>query len=452
MADRFPLIVNAVSKKIEEIVSGDNLELTGNGIVISGDLGAGKYLYSDGSTVFWNSPGDVYLTQTQTLTNKTIESSIISGSSNTITNIPNSALVNSGISVNGVTIPLGGSVSTPDNNTTYTISAQDGVAATEKIIRLADNAGVNAEVTLAVGPPASIPAGQKAVNLSIDRTGNLVTLSATAEDDDTITTLQAATGGTAQTGAMVIAASGSSTVSQDAATRTITIDSSYVDTITRLRATTGQVFSSGDFTFLATGASTVTQGVDGNGDATITVDSTDTITSIKGGSTGVATTGTVTFLGGTNVTVSQSGTDVTIDSVDTNTVTRLATGSNSVQAGDFLFTSSGATNITQSTNAGVTTIEISSTNTDTGASLTAGSGLTLTGGTEYSIKNAANLTGNTLVKWDSGNSQLADSIITDDGSAVTIGGDLVVQGTQTVLETTVLQVADNEIERIKKSK
>ena len=446
MADRFPLIVNAVSKKIEEIVSGDNLELTGNGIVISGDLGAGKYLYSDGSTVFWNSPGDVYLTQTQTLTNKTIESSIISGSSNTITNIPNSALVNSGISVNGVTIPLGGSVSTPDNNTTYTISAQDGVAATEKIIRLADNAGVNAEVTLAVGPPASIPAGQKAVNLSIDRTGNLVTLSATAEDDDTITTLQAATGGTAQTGAMVIAASGSSTVSQDAATRTITIDSSYVDTITRLRATTGQVFSSGDFTFLATGASTVTQGVDGNGDATITVDSTDTITSIKGGSTGIATTGNVTFLGGTNVTVSQSGTDVTIDSVDTNTVTRLASGSNSVQAGDFLFTSSGATNITQSTNAGVTTIEISSTNTDTGASLTAGSGLTLTGGTEYSIKNAANLTGNTLVKWDSGNSQLADSIITDDGSAVTIGGDLVVQGTQTVLETTVLQVADNEIE------
>ena len=428
-------------QKIEEIV---RIELTGNGIVISGDLGAGKYLYSDGSTVFWNSPGDVYLTQTQTLTNKTIESSIISGSSNTITNIPNSALVNSGISVNGVTIPLGGSVSTPDNNTTYTISAQDGVAATEKIIRLADNAGVNGSYSCS-RPPASIPAGQKAVNLSIDRTGNLVTLSATAEDDDTITTLQAATGGTAQTGAMVIAASGSSLfhkmLQPNYYNRFLLCGYDY-----RLRATTGQVFSSGDFTFLATGASTVTQGVDGNGDATITVDSTDTITSIKGGSTGIATTGNVTFLGGTNVTVSQSGTDVTIDSVDTNTVPRLASGSNSVQAGDFLFTSSGATNITQSTNAGVTTIEISSTNTDTGASLTAGSGLTLTGGTEYSIKNAANLTGNTLVKWDSGNSQLADSIITDDGSAVTIGGDLVVQGTQTVLETTVLQVADNEIE------
>ena len=33
MADRFPLIVNAVSQKIEELVSGDNLDLTGNNIV-----------------------------------------------------------------------------------------------------------------------------------------------------------------------------------------------------------------------------------------------------------------------------------------------------------------------------------------------------------------------------------------------------------------------------------
>ena len=64
MADRFPLIVNAISKKIEEIVAGDNLELTGNGIVVGGDTGAGKYLSSDGTTVFWGAPGDVYLTQT----------------------------------------------------------------------------------------------------------------------------------------------------------------------------------------------------------------------------------------------------------------------------------------------------------------------------------------------------------------------------------------------------
>ena len=72
MADRFPLIVNAVSQKIEELISGDNLELTGNNIVISGDTGSGKYLTSDGTVVSWGTPGDVYLTLSQTLTNKTV--------------------------------------------------------------------------------------------------------------------------------------------------------------------------------------------------------------------------------------------------------------------------------------------------------------------------------------------------------------------------------------------
>ena len=44
MANRFPLIVNEVSKKIEELVSGDNLDLSGNNIIISSDTGSGKYL------------------------------------------------------------------------------------------------------------------------------------------------------------------------------------------------------------------------------------------------------------------------------------------------------------------------------------------------------------------------------------------------------------------------
>ena len=104
MADRFPLIVNSTSRKIEELISGDNLELTGNGLIISGDSGAGKYLTSDGTTVFWGNPGDVYLTQTQTVTNKTFETCVISGSTNNLTNIPNASLVNSGITVNGTTI------------------------------------------------------------------------------------------------------------------------------------------------------------------------------------------------------------------------------------------------------------------------------------------------------------------------------------------------------------
>jgi hypothetical protein len=132
MADRFPLIVNSLSQKIEELISGDNLELTGNNIVIGGDTGSGKYLTSDGSVVSWGVPGDVYVAQSQTLTNKTLESATISGSLNTITNLPNTALVNSSILVNGVATPLGGSVTTPNDDTTYAVSMSDGASASIK--------------------------------------------------------------------------------------------------------------------------------------------------------------------------------------------------------------------------------------------------------------------------------------------------------------------------------
>jgi len=445
MADRFPLIVNAVSKKIEEIVSGDNLELTGNGIVIGGDYGAGKFISSDGTSVFWGSPGDVYLTQTQTLTNKTLETCIISGTLNTLTNIPNTALVNPGITINGSTVSLGGSVTTPNDNTTYSISAVDSLQPTEKVIRLtAGGSGSGTDdVTLAVGSPSSIPSGSNALSLSIGRSGDIITLSGTVVDNNTVTTLQSGTGGSAVSGAVTIAAGNFTTVSQVG--NTITISGQDTDTVTRLRATTGQVYNDGDFTFLASGATSVAQGVDGNGDPTITFSSTDTVTRIKGGGAGSFTSGDVTFSGGSNVTVSQAGSTVTIASVDNDTVTRLATGSNTVAAGDFKLVASGATSISQATNAGVTTITISSVNSDTGASLTASGGIVLSSN-DFRLKNFGNLTGNTLVKWDSGNNQLANSLIQDNGSTVTIGGDLIVDGTQTILNTTTLQVEDNIIE------
>lgn len=96
MADRFPLIVNPVSKKIEELVSGDNLDLTGNGIAIGGSNGTnGQYLKTDGTTVLWDNPGDVYVTGTQTLTNKTLD---------TPTLITPDLGVASATSINGLTI------------------------------------------------------------------------------------------------------------------------------------------------------------------------------------------------------------------------------------------------------------------------------------------------------------------------------------------------------------
>ena len=75
MANRFPLIVNQTSKKIEELVSGDNLDLTGNNIIANSSGGtSGQYLKTNGTSVVWDNPGDVYLTASQTLTNKTIDS------------------------------------------------------------------------------------------------------------------------------------------------------------------------------------------------------------------------------------------------------------------------------------------------------------------------------------------------------------------------------------------
>ncbi|QPB08156.1 structural protein [Synechococcus phage S-H9-1] len=434
MADRFPLIVNAVSKKIEELVAGDNLELTSNGIIIGGDTGSGKYLTSDGTQVLWGSPGDVFLNQSQTLTNKTLESCALSGTLNSITNLPNSSLINSGITINGSTVALGGSITTPDNNTTYTISAQDSISASQKIIRITGSDTSTDDVVITAG-----------TNMNIARSGDEIILSSTYIDTNTVTRLQAYSGGALQDGDITIRGAGSTIVTQDTQTKTLFITSTDDDTITRLRATAGQVYNSGDFTFLAGGATSVVQGVDGNGDPTITYSSTNTVTRLKGGGSGTFTSGDVTITGGTNVTVSQAGSTVTVASVDTNDVTKIAANSESLAFGDFRLLASGATNISTSVNNGVKEITISSVNTDTGAAATASGGVQKSGN-DFRLKNNANFTGNTVLKWDSGNSQLANSIILDDGSTITIGGDLVVEGTQTTLNTTTLVVEDNIIE------
>ena len=67
------------------------------------------------------------------------------------------------------------------------------------------------------------------------------------------------------------------------------------------------------------------------------------------------------------------------------------------------------------------------------------------------LKNHANLTDNTLTKWDDANGQVTDSSILDDGSLVTVDanltvtGNLAVQGTLTSLETTNTAIKDNVI-------
>lgn len=456
MADRFPLVVNESSRKIEEIVSGDNIDLTGNGISIGGNPGvSGQYLKSLGNGgISWDAPGDVYLSASQTISNKIIQASTLSGSVNTFSNIPNSALVNPSITVNSNVVPLGGSVTTPDSNTTYTISAVNGSTAAQKIIRLEStgtNAGITDDIVIAVGAPASIPGGSKALSLELDLSSDVITLSGTVPDSDTVTTL-VASGGSAQSGNITIIGSGCDVTMNDS-TKTITISVQDDDTITTLRAGTGSTPQSGNFTLLAGNFVTLQQGVDsGNpSDNQITINSVDTITRVKGGSAGTLVTGDVTFSGGThlggNTTVQQTGNTILIDSSNDNTVTGIGVNNAVPAAGNYRFKQAGATTIT---NEGVdpdgyTVIQITSVNSDTGASLSAGTGLTLAS-SAFSIKNNANLTDNRISKWDQSNGQFINSIIDDNGSTVTINGDLTVLGTNTILETSTLVVEDAMIE------
>ena len=454
MANRFPLIVNESSRKIEEMISGDNLDLTGNGIAIGGSTGiSGQYLKCDGGVVAWDNPGDVYLTLTQTVTNKTFETCTISGSLNTFTNIPNSALVNKGITINGTTVDLGGTITTPNDNTTYSVSAVDGLAATEKIFRLTGTDSVTSDVTFKVGIPATVPTGSNAITMALERVDNTITITGTVPDNDTVTRLQSFTGGTLQSGDITIKGAGGATITQDTGTKTILIDTDNDDTITTVRAGTGQVAAPGNFTFLEGAEVTLTQGVDGNNDPTITVASVDTITRAKGGGSGTFVSGDITFEGGSggNVTVTQSGSTINIDSQNDNTITKLgSTASNgtfALAAGDFRLTASGDAELTQNTDSGtgVTTIDIGFTNTDTGAGLGAANGVVLNSG-NFELKNAASLTDQALMKWDSSNGQLVNSVIQDNGTDVTISGNLNVTGSTTTLESTVLRVADPIVE------
>jgi len=464
MADRFPLIVNESSRKIEEMTSGDNLDLTGNGIAIGGTTGTtGQYLKSDGGVVSWGDPGNVYLTLSQTITNKIFETCTISGSANTITNVPNSALINSTITINNNPVALGGSVITPDNNTTYSVSAEDGLSSAQKILRLTDSSTNTDDVVFAVGNPVSVPAGSQALALAIDRTGDTITFTGTVPDNDT-KTFVTATGGTPTTGTITFVGANAASVSMSGST--VTIDGTDTDTKTKIRVGSGGSYIPADntntkITFLQGGASSVVQTANATtGDPEITVSSTDTVTRVRGGSTATflpATTGTantdITIVGGTHrdssVSVQQNGNSIEIDAFNDDTITKIGSNSSNgnfaLQSGDFRFTASGDASITQSTVSGVVEIDIGFTNTDTGAGLGADNGIILSGG-DFELKNASSLTGSQLVKWDSANAQLVNSLIEDNGTTVTVAGNLNVTGTTTTLESTILQVKDPIIE------
>ena len=67
------------------------------------------------------------------------------------------------------------------------------------------------------------------------------------------------------------------------------------------------------------------------------------------------------------------------------------------------------------------------------------------GAVSLALKNNANFTANTVQKWDDSNSQFVDSLISDDGSTVTVAGNLTVSGTTTTVNTETINLADNII-------
>lgn len=72
----------------------------------------------------------------------------------------------------------------------------------------------------------------------------------------------------------------------------------------------------------------------------------------------------------------------------------------------------------------------------------AGTGIAV-GADDVSLKNAGSLTNNNVVKWDSVNGQLVNSLVTDDGTTVTIAGNLDVNGTTTTIDSTIVSIGDN---------
>jgi hypothetical protein len=78
------------------------------------------------------------------------------------------------------------------------------------------------------------------------------------------------------------------------------------------------------------------------------------------------------------------------------------------------------------------------------ATLTVGAGTGITvNADDVQLKNAASLTNNSVLKWDSSNGQLTNTIMSDDGSTVTISGNLTVNGTTTTINSTIVSIADN---------
>ena len=162
-----------------------NAKLDNSNIVLT--ISGVNYTINLGDTFVFPNIGDVFLDNTQTLKNKTLENCTFDMDSqygNTLANIPNASLQNSFIKINNQEVFLGNNINIAggggtinDTNTTYTLTAVAGSVPEQQQIRLTDSDGNINNVTLIEG-----------TNVQMTRSGNAITLSSTDTNTDTNTT------------------------------------------------------------------------------------------------------------------------------------------------------------------------------------------------------------------------------------------------------------------------
>jgi len=149
-----------------------------NALTIGTGLSGTSYNGSAAVTIAINSTVAT-LTGSQTLTNKSID-----GSTNTLTNIPNSALVNNSITIGTTTVALGGTTLTPAGLTSVTVT-QDPVSALQLATKqYVDNVaqGLDAKASVrnasTVAFTATYNNGTSGVGATLTNAGTLVAFSA----------------------------------------------------------------------------------------------------------------------------------------------------------------------------------------------------------------------------------------------------------------------------------
>jgi len=194
MANRYPLVVNTTIPRIEELKGTDDLDLSLSLINASNGLpnSVDDVIRYNGGNLEWISAnnfalnvtqdgGVSFVNRTETLTNKTM-----SGSTNTFTDIPNSALVNNSITFGTQQVFLGDSISVLDSNTKYEIKGAVGGEANSAEIKL-DVYDIDNN-TLVTNPT---PNGNTFVrvlgsgNITVSYSGDVITIGDTFVDTNT---------------------------------------------------------------------------------------------------------------------------------------------------------------------------------------------------------------------------------------------------------------------------